>query len=124
MSDAQTLLRSGFDRVGLVLSGVCAVHCLATLAVVAVFGLGGSLLLDPAIHRYGLAIAIVVAAGAIGLGVARHRRPEPLAFGAAGIALMALALATGHGPQEAVLTIAGVALLALGHWRNLRHLAG
>lgn len=122
MSRALFLLRSRFDRLGIALSAICAVHCLATLALVTLLGIGGSLLLDPAIHRVGLAVAVVVGAAAIGLGVARHRRGEPLLVGVAGVALMALALVTGHGPAEAVLTVAGVALVALAHWRNLRHL--
>ena len=123
MTRAVALIRNRFDRLGIVLSGICAAHCLATLGIVAMFGLGGSLLLAPAIHRVGLAVAVVIGAAAIGFGVAQHRRREPLLVGAAGLALMALALAAGHGPAEAVLTIAGVALVALAHWRNLRHLA-
>ena len=55
------------------------------------------------------------------LGVARHGDPLPLQVGAAGIALMAVALFAGHGLAEAVLTITGVSLLAWAHLRNLRH---
>ncbi|MCA1661477.1 MAG: MerC domain-containing protein, partial [Novosphingobium sp.] len=51
MADALKLIRDRFDRVGILLSGLCAVHCLATLVLVAVLGLGGSVLLDPAVHR-------------------------------------------------------------------------
>lgn len=124
MSDALALLRDRCDRAGMLLSGLCAVHCLATLTIVAGFGLGGSLLLTPAIHRIGLAIAVLVGAAAIGLGVARHRRPEPLVVAGAGLALMATALTVAHGPLEGGLTLTGVALVGLAHWRNLRHLAG
>lgn len=124
MAQALRTLRDRFDRIGLLLSGLCALHCLATLLLVMVLGLGGGILLDPAVHRIGLALAIVVGAVGLGLGVARHGRREPLLFGAAGLALMALALLTGHGPYEAALTIAGVALVAWAHWRNVRHLEG
>ena len=41
-------------------------------------------------------------------------------LGACGIALMAAALLVGHGAREAVLTIAGVGLVATAHIRNLR----
>jgi len=122
MAEAFKLMRDRFDRVGIVLSGLCAVHCLATLLLVAVLGLGGGFLLSPAIHRVGLALAIVVGGIGLGLGVARHGRREPLALGAAGLSLMGIALVTGHGPAEAGLTISGVALVALAHWRNVRHL--
>ena len=123
MADTLKLLRDRFDRLGIVLSGLCALHCLATLLLVAVLGLGGGVLLDPALHRAGLALAILVGAVALGFGLLRHGRREPLAIGAAGLALMALALLTGHSPAEAALTIAGVALVALAHWKNVRHLA-
>ena len=114
-------LRGRMDRLGIVLSALCALHCVAGIVLVAALGLGGGLLLDPAIHRVGLAIATIIAAAAIGLGAARHRRPAPLLAATAGLALMAGALAVGHGPAEMVLTIAGVALVASGHLLNLRH---
>lgn len=60
---------------------------------------------------------------ALGFGLVRHGKRGPLAIGAVGLALMTLALVTGHSPAEAGLTIAGVALVALAHWRNVKHLA-
>ena len=123
MAEALKLVRDRFDRVGILLSGLCALHCLATLGLVAVLGLGGGFLLNPAMHRVGLALAILVGGIGLGLGIARHGKREPLALGAAGLALMTLALLTGHGPAEATLTIAGVTLVAWAHWRNVRHLA-
>ena len=110
------------DRpVGVLLSGLCALHCLLGLLLVSALGIGSQLLLAPAIHQIGLALAIVVGGLTLGLGVLRHGAFGPLLLGTCGIALMAAALITGHGPYEAVLTIAGVGLLALAHIRNLRH---
>ncbi|HKX78610.1 MAG TPA: MerC domain-containing protein [Novosphingobium sp.] len=117
-------LRRRFDRLGIVLSGLCAVHCLLGIALVSILGLGGlggELLLAPEIHRIGLGLAIAVGLVALGYGARRHGRIGPLAIGACGLALMGAALAAGHGVSEAVLTIAGVALVALAHIRNLRH---
>ena len=88
MAEALKLMRDRFDRVGILLSGLCAAHCLATLVLVAALGLGGSILLDPAVHRVGLALAILVGGIGLGLGVARHGRREPLeraAFGRRGL---------------------------------------
>ena len=62
------------DRAGLFLSCLCAVHCVSGLVLVAFLGIGGGILLDPAIHRVGLALAAFIAAVAIGLGAIRHRR--------------------------------------------------
>ncbi|MFC0589846.1 MerC domain-containing protein [Novosphingobium aquiterrae] len=118
---AMPLIRDRLDRVGVLLSGLCAVHCLASLVLVAGLGLGGEVLLSPAIHRVGLALAIAVGGVTLVMGVIRHGDPVPLHAGAAGLALMAVALFTGHGTAEAIFTIAGVAALAFAHLRNLRY---
>lgn len=120
MREAFISIRNRLDRVGVLLSGLCALHCLAGLFLVAGLGLGGELLLAPAIHRVGLVLAILVGSVTLAMGVARHGDPVPLQVGAAGIGLMGLALFVGHGTPEAVLTILGVGLLAWAHLRNLR----
>jgi len=112
--------RGRLDGLGIVLSGLCAVHCLLGLIVVAGLGLGGGLLLAPAIHRVGLLLATVLAALAIGVGALRHRRPLPLGVAAVGLGFMAGALLVGHGLAEAALTVIGVILVAAGHVLNLR----
>lgn len=115
-------IRDRLDRAGVLLSGLCAIHCVLSILVVSILGLGGGLLLAPEIHRFGLALAVVIGAVTLGIGVRRHGQPAPLVVGGCGIALMASALAAGHGMHEAVLTISGVALVAFAHIRNL-HLA-
>lgn len=114
-------IRDRLDRAGMLLSGLCALHCVLGIVLVSVLGLGGGALLDPAIHEVGLILAILIGMITLGLGVLRHGQFGPLAIGACGLALMTLALAVGHGLPEAVLTIAGVALVAFAHIRNLRH---
>jgi len=121
MRQAFLSIRGRLDRVGVILSGLCALHCLAGLMLVAGLGLGGGLLLSPEIHRVGLALAIAVGSVTLVFGVIRHGDPVPLQIGAAGLGLMAVALFVGHGTAEAVLTIMGVTLLAWAHLRNLRH---
>ncbi len=120
MRKAYFSIRNRLDRVGVLLSGLCALHCVAGLLLVGVLGLGGGALLAPAIHEIGLAVAVAVGALAIGLGALRHGKRGPLLIGSAGLALMASALGVGHGPAEALLTIAGVAFVATAHIRNLR----
>ncbi len=121
MRQAFTSIRGRLDRLGVILSGLCALHCLAGLLLVAGLGLGGEVLLSPAIHRVGLALAIAVGGVTLVMGVVRHGDAVPLQVGAAGLGLMGLALFVGHGTAEGVLTIMGVALLAWAHLRNLRH---
>ncbi len=121
MERALLSIRDRFDRAGLLLSGLCAVHCVLGIALVSVLGLGGGFLLAPEIHEIGLALAVAIGLLSLGFGLYRHGKPGPIVIGSFGIALMAGALAAGHGLSEAVLTIAGVALVAFAHLRNLRH---
>ena len=114
-------IRGKLDRVGLLLSALCVVHCVGTLVLVAGLGFGASFLLDPAIHKIGLALATLIAGVAIGLGALRHRRAAPFVVAMTGLTFMGGALAAGHGMHEAVLTIIGVGLVAVGHLLNLRH---
>lgn len=105
------------DRLGVGLSGLCAVHCVGTVALAGSLGVA---LANPLIHEVGLALALLLGLVAFGSGVARHARREPLMLGLSGLALMAAALLIPHGAGEAALTVAGVALLATGHWWNGR----
>lgn len=119
MRAALTLIRSRLDRAGIVLSGLCVVHCLLGALLVGVLGLGGGVLLSPAVHRVGLGLALGIGVVSLGFGVLRHGRTGPLLIGGLGLALMAGALAVGHGLPEAVLTVLGVSLVAIAHIRNL-----
>jgi hypothetical protein len=114
-------IRGRFDRAGVMLSALCAVHCLASIVIVSALGIGGSFLLAPIIHEVGLALAMVIAAVAIGYGALRHRRAAPFVTAMTGLSFMGGALAVPHGYEEAILTIIGVALVSLGHILNLRH---
>lgn len=123
MRDAILSIRDRLDRVGVLLSGLCALHCLLSIVLVSALGLGGQALLAPEIHEIGLMLAILVGVVTLGVGVLRHGQSGPLLIGSAGIILMAAALTVPHGLPEALLTIAGVALVAVAHIRNLRHAA-
>jgi len=113
-------VRTRFDHLGVLLSSLCALHCLTGIALVALLGVGGGILLDPIIHRIGLALATLIAGVAIGLGAVRHRRALPFVVAMTGLSFMGGALAVPHGMEEAVLTIIGVTLVAIGHILNLR----
>lgn len=119
MRKALPAIRSRLDRAGIILSGLCAVHCVLGVVLVGVLGLGGEALLSPAIHRVGLGLALGVGLVSLGFGVIRHGRIAPLVIGGVGLALMAAAILVGHGLPEAVLTVMGVSLVAFAHIRNL-----
>lgn len=120
MGNGRLPIRGQVDRMGIMLSGLCLLHCLSGLLLVSALGLGGELLFAPAWHRAGLVLALVIAVIGLGLGAQRHGSRVPLAIGGVGICLMAGALLVDHGLQEALLTIAGVALVAFAHIWNLR----
>ena len=113
-------IRGRLDRAGMILSSLCAVHCVLGIVIVAGMGLGGGVLLDPVIHRVGLLLATLVAGVAIGIGAIQHRRAAPFVVAMTGLTFMGGGLAVEHGVEEAVLTVIGVSLVALGHVLNLR----
>jgi hypothetical protein len=126
MRSTLTAIRNRMDRAGILLSGLCAVHCVLGIVLVGFFGLGGDIiggqvLLSPEIHRVGLMLAVIVGVISLGFGVARHGRVAPLVIGGLGLALMASAILVGHGTAESVLTIIGVSFVAFAHIRNMRH---
>jgi hypothetical protein len=123
MRDALFSIRNRMDRVGILLSGLCAVHCILGIVLVTGLGLGGEAFLAPSIHRTGLALAVLVGILTLGIGALRHGNVTPIAIGGCGIVLMAAGLVVPHGFPEAGLTVAGVALVAAAHIRNLRHAA-
>ena len=118
---SRTSLRRRLDQFGIGLAGLCAVHCLATLVVISALGVGGHFFLfDENIHRVGLFLALVVAGAAIGWGLLRHGRVLPFLIALGGLGLMAVALLVPHGANELLLTLAGVGLVSVGHFLNLR----
>lgn len=120
MAQAFPWIRGRLDRVGMLLSCLCAVHCVLGIVIVAGLGLGGGLLFAPAFHRVGLVLATLIAGVAIGMGAIQHRRAAPFVVAMTGLSFMGGALAVEHGVEEAVLTIIGVTLVSLGHVLNLR----
>jgi hypothetical protein len=109
------------DRLAIFLSGLCLVHCVATLLLVTLLASAGSFFLaDPHIHEYGLGVAIALAATALLRGVMQHRRLLPIGLGAVGLSLMAGGLMVEHGIGEAAFTIVGVLFVAVAHRLNTR----
>ena len=113
------IVRNGtLDRIAMVLSGLCFVHCLATAIVLATLSTVGGLFGNPIIHEAGLALAIILGALALGNGIMKHGRFLPPSIGALGIGAMTAALTLPHGGSEMVATMLGVVLLATGHFLN------
>ena len=58
------------DRVAVGLSGLCVVHCVASIVVVSILSSAGTFLTSPAIHEFGLAGAVLLGAFALWQGYA------------------------------------------------------
>ena len=101
------------------LSGLCAVHCVATAVLLGLLASAGGLLGKPIIHEVGLTLAMILGAVALGRGVREHGFVLPSAVGALGLCLMAYAMSLHESGYEPAVTILGVSVLALGHRLNM-----
>lgn len=108
------------DRLGIALSGLCVVHCIASAVFVTMLASAGGFLLDPIVHEIGLMLALGLGVIAIGRGVVQHGFMMPAAIAGLGLGVMAGALSMPHGGGSTAYAILGVAILALGHDLNRR----
>jgi hypothetical protein len=106
------------DRMAIGLSGLCLVHCLATTVFLALVSAAGGLLGSDWVHEVGLGLAMVMGAISLGRGIYEHGYSMPSAVGGLGLGVMAGALTLPHDGTEAIYTVVGVAILALGHRLN------
>lgn len=114
----RAFLTPRLDRIAISLSGLCVVHCLATAVALGLLASAGGFLGAPWIHEAGLTLAMLLGAVALGRGVAEHGFMMPSAVGGLGLGVMAGALTMPHDGSEALYTIVGVLILALGHRLN------
>jgi hypothetical protein len=120
---------SRVDRLGMVVSSLCLIHCLALPLIIAVLpALAGTLPSDAMVHSTLILIALPVTGYALLRGYRTHRRARPLLIGAAGMLLVAAALFVGPFLYaEQALTILGGLLVTGAHlinWRSAGHHAG
>ena len=106
------------DRFAIGLSGLCLVHCLGTTVWLAMLASAGGMLGAHWIHEVGLTLAMVMGAIALGRGIVEHGYTMPSAVGGLGLGVMWGALNLPHDGTDALYTMVGVAILALGHRLN------
>ena len=112
-------ISSRLDRIAMGLSGLCAIHCVATAVLLGLVASAGGMLGKPIIHEVGLSLAMILGAVALGRGVREHGFVLPSLVGAVGLAIMAYAMSLHESGFEPVVTILGVSVLALGHRLNM-----
>ena len=108
------------DRLAIGLSGLCLVHCVATTVIIAMLSAAGGWLGADWVHEVGLLIAMGLGAYALGRGALEHGFIMPIAVGSMGLGVMGGALTLPHDGTEAIATMVGVLILALGHDLNRR----
>ncbi len=109
------------DRFAIGLSGLCLMHCLATSVFLAMVATAGGVLGAEWVHEVGLVMAMIMGALALGRGIVEHGYMMPSSVGGLGLGVMAGALTLPHDGTEALFTVVGVGILALGH--RLNHIA-
>ena len=115
-----------WDRLGIGLSGLCAVHCLLTSILLAVLPLWSlAFQVEAWVHPVFAVLLIPTTLLAIRRAV-RHGHPKAVTvLLAVGLVVILAALVAGHGAGagvwvEALVTLFGSSLLITGHWRNWR----
>ena len=111
---------SRLDRLAVGLSGLCAVHCVATAVLLGLVASAGSLLGKPIIHEVGLSLAMIIGAVALGRGIREHGLILPSLIGVTGLCVMAFGMTLNESGLEPVVTIVGVSILAAGHRLNMK----
>ena len=109
---------SRLDRLAIGLSGLCLVHCLASAVLLAVVSAVGGVLGAPIIHEVGLVLAMILGTISLGRGIYEHGFMLPSAVGGLGLGVMAGALSLPHDGTEAIYSVVGVLIVALGHRLN------
>lgn len=121
-SSAQNSL---FDKLSIVASAICAIHCVLTPVALAltssalVFGMEAH-----AIHIALIAFILPMSLIALFLGCKNHRDKAVISSVLSGLAILLFAAFWGHDVLghvgEQVATVVGSLLLVFAHWRNYR----
>jgi hypothetical protein len=113
---------ASLDRVAIGLSGLCAIHCVATPAAVILFPvLSACLGSDERFHALLLVLVVPSSVVALTLGCRRHRDVWVLGLGTAGLGLLVVGVALGHVEYwERPMTLGATALIVMAHARNYR----
>jgi hypothetical protein len=126
MTNAASVETARWDHVGVAVSGLCLVHCLAGALLPGLFAVAGThLVSDETLHAGLLLIVLPVAALALARGMRRHGERRVGLLGLCGVASLAIALGWHGGSEstETALTVLGSSMLVGSHAWNARLLA-
>jgi hypothetical protein len=121
MSDAGNGPLSALDRLGMVISSACLVHCMALPLLTALLPfLSTTLPGDEWTHKALLGMALPVTGLALLRGWQRHRSAVPAVAGAIGLGIIGGALFVETDLVESALTVTGGLIVVWAHLRNWR----
>lgn len=113
--------RSRLDRLGVVASCLCAVHCALGAVFVGVSGVAGSLFRDERLELIFLLCAVGLAVASVATGYRQHRSRTVVLFAMAGLSLLGVSRGIdGARFVEAASSVVGACLLIVGHSLNAR----
>lgn len=114
------------DRAGMLISGLCALHCLLTpllLGVVSTFGAFWSVWAS--VETIVIGVALLLGLTSLVPGYLRHRNRMPLDLFAMGFVFVAASRLIPAGPLHSICAVGlamGGSLIATAHFLNSKHL--
>ena len=118
-----TRIQSLLDGSAVVISALCALHCLALPFILVLFPLlGASVMTDESFHAILLWVILPTSVIAVGLAMPRHKDIWVIGLVGLGLAILVMAAFWAHDHAEPwvdkVMSVMGGAILAAGHLRN------
>ncbi len=113
-----------YDRLGVLVSTACAVHCAMVPILLGILPTAGVALGDERLEWLLLALAGVIASFSLGRGYQRHRSKRVLVALSVGLSLLVVARAMEQVSDRvvaaALVSVMGAGVLIYGHLHNLR----
>lgn len=112
-----------WDRFGIGVSGICAIHCLVFPGIISILPLFGAVtVVDEWLHP----LFIVLLAPAVYFAIRRSHYDKKISILlSTGFILVLFGWLLGHFwlgfMTEVILTVSGSIILIIGHWLNYRH---
>lgn len=117
--------REMLDKVAVVLSAVCLLHCLALPVLLTAGAITGSMFMDEEVFHLAMLVGIVpISVIALTIGCRQHKDLITIALGVVGLAILIFTALFGHDffgiAGERYVTSVGGLILAGAHIQNYR----
>ncbi len=122
--------KSIWDKLGIALSGLCAIHCIGVSALIIAFPALQDFLADSILHKLALLSVTATAFFAFYPSYKKHKQKSVLILALIGIALLAVSILTGdtlhehshnhYHLEEFFISLLGSAFLIAAHIKNMK----